>query len=670
MNARASNVLQHIISTKGQKMPFSPAKTFDNTNIYHSGFAGKFARDIRQVDISDKTKSKPFFPSKALSDSCYARIDKDSNGALLERAPLKVGTIPTQIRRPSLSMFDGGLNLPEKYKRDMTFTSIISGGWVGARLQFERFCDGTRKLNTSWTRRVKNIMCLDKRFEHLTTLKTPGIADIWFMPFRGSALPGGDSTNSFKNKFSGWKSSCLAATKLWEHIHSNYAENLSIYTCGGKEKVAYDKSQGDRLQSRLVCQQDQVEFQVAKPYVRNIEQYLFNDFLQPIKIGRAMQGFRFNTLLSPLLQHKYGFEFDWSGYDSTVNAEFIIAAFAWCRSLFEDSEEIDRAFCYFCASYVYKFMVTPDSNTFKVSRGCPSGSAWTTIINSVVNCLLIEDICANYGSFAGKPFNYMVAGDDGDILWDQVVNFKPENLIKWIKRRYDMDLEVTGVGPCISDDPNKSLSFNKKCYYWDNGFAQCTTVPKLLAKRLFPVSSSGSQASAFLTATEGQYYEILGHPDCKTILGVASAFSHDNVNAISIYDTVSLVTMTNSELYYSAQSERLYNRDIYSVDKIHPLEDEACWKEPVNTNFVANWLYDNTDIPRENFKLSTKSRLKWFQTKMGDPIPVSVLWRLLQRERIDVRTFGIPQKEIDFIYKIWCKYFTIDPANYDHRLAT
>jgi len=660
MSARSNLILKHIVTTKQVKAPYAPVKRFDHTEIVQNGFRGQHTYSQRTVQTNDNSKL-PDEPSDSMVQACYVNISPGSTGSLLKRAPLKVGKIPTKVSGPVINILQGNGKLPDHLHRDISGFNIVSGGFVGSKGQFESFCNGKAFIPKAWTRRIRNIESFDKRHNLTRTLLQPKRADIHFMPFKGSSLPGGDMTGSFTTKQEAWSTSAFTANRLWRVIHASPNHNVSIYTVGGRNKVVSDRP-GERLTSRMVCQQDIVEFMVAKPYVYPIEQEIFNNLISPIKVGKSLKGFRYMSLLKTLTWYPFGLEFDWKLYDSTVNPEYIVAAFAWCRSLFPESEEIDNAFCYFCQGYLHKYMVTADGNTFRVRRGTPSGSAWTTIINSVVNALLLEDICTHYGRFGGKEFDYIVAGDDGIIFWNEKFNFKSENLVKWVKERYDMDLEVTAVGPPISNDPNKSLTFNKKCFYWDGETAKVTTQPKLLAKRLFPLETHSANFIEYYNTLEGQTAEIVNHDDCLTIIKEFSACIHKVPDPESDWSVAQRSVMRNQMLFTTPHPEKLFNGYEYSVDKVDPLYNTVLWSQKVDMDIVENWLKDNT-IAFSRARVNKRARLRWLVSKTGPPTDVTVLWRLLILEKINPVNFNVPQELINKIYKQWKLWYNINPED-------
>lgn len=662
MAAKAKLLLDHLNELKfNPKAKYEPTTKFDNSQILQIGFKGVFVRDIKQISRKTIKSNNPYAPDKALIDACYCNIDPTSTGLLLNKAPLKTGVIPTVVYKPPISLVDANHTQPEEYIKPISGYNIVSGGWTGNREHFERFTRGKRFVNTVYKRRITNIKSLESRYNIKNALFRPKKADIFAVPFNGEAKPGGDMTNSFTNKASGWFTCTKAASILWDEIHRRPTPCVSIYTTGGKEKVNSYKDTGERIASRLIMQQDQVEFSLAKPYVKNIENFLFNEHNGPIVIGKSLTGIRYLQLLSKLTYNKFGVEFDWAKFDSTVSPEYAIAAFAWCRSLFEESDEIDNAFLYFCHGFLEKYVVTPDGKTFKLLRGMPSGTAWTTIINSVVNALLMEEIGSRYSPFIGKSFDYMVAGDDGNLLFDEVISFSPKRLVSWVKSKTDMDIEIIRIGEPISDNPDNSLSFNKRVLYRCGNEIKMTTQPALLSKRLFPTGKGSYSYKKLSDTLNGQFAEVINHPNARAVL--ASAMLSIKSTPFTIEESVSRIIMANEKLYENYVPEKLMGRDVYSSGKLQPFNDKWLFDTDIDVDYVENWLKDNT-IRYKRTQISPNSRLKWFISKMGVPSSVPALFNAMLRNSLPKDFNNIFRDDISFILKIWKKWYNVSPYGY------
>lgn len=655
MGARSSVYYQQIVENeKTGCKPVKAYKTFDNSKLRKFGFGTYLDLDDRKVPQNQQF-DKLGNPTQELIDACYMNIKPGSNSKYLGKACKKIGKVPTIVRKPDIQMVEASHNVQPKYQKAIMPFDIITGGFNGLKKQLVRFSEGLRGYTENFNQRIANIDNFDKRMSVVKPLMTPKKVDIYFTPFRGESNPGGDFLYVAKNKFQNWFTACFAAAGLWEAIHFDFYPCVSTYSLSGKDKVSGWKDETEWVQSRMICQQDQVEFATAKPYVRAIELFIFNAIGKPIVVGKSLKGFRYFELLRKLTWYPFGIEFDWSGYDSTVNPEYIIAAFAWCRSLFEESEEIDKAFVYFCHGYLDKYIVSQDGNLFKLFRGTPSGSAWTTVINSVVNALLMEQIGSKYSAFAGKHFDYIVAGDDGVLFFDHVTKFSHNKLTAWVKRKVDMDLEIVATGSPISDDPDLSLSFNKKVLYWDGDSVKPTTQPKLLVKRLLPSSRPSGSFESLLNTVFGQYSDIITDNTGLDVIGTISQYLFKDLSLRRKYDCMAAVEMKNNKLYFTTQPEKLYLNDEYSVDKCHPLKDEIVFDSSINIWYVVNWLKDNT-VHYWKAVVPKKERTKWLIAQMGPPICMSLLAKKLLVGRAP-SFYGLNQKKIVEIFNLWNNYF-------------
>jgi hypothetical protein len=130
-------------------------------------------------------------------------------------------------------------------------------------------------------------------------------------------------------------------------------------------------------------------------------------------------------------------------------------------------ETIDRFFLYFASSFIHKNIVTPGGYVFKVSKSVPSGSCWTTIIDSLVNWIVWCDVITNYPVFKrrGLTMNDVVlriGGDDFLLGFKKDVTFSVTKLRFWILKRHGMSLKASsGLRVLVSSDESRCASFYK-----------------------------------------------------------------------------------------------------------------------------------------------------------------------------------------------------------------
>lgn len=199
LGARAANLLRHIQSFNvegGQEHRLT--KTFDRTEIVSIPFGATSSVDKKVINAPKRHDS--YHGSKEMIDACYGDISPNCNGKLLGRAPLKVGAVPTEIRLATFGMRMASISLEDSHYDPVINVPVITGGWVGAKRQFERFTLGTFKLNTKYNKRLKNISKFNECCKIKAPPMSPKISDIYYAPLRGDSCPGSDVTNSWKKK--------------------------------------------------------------------------------------------------------------------------------------------------------------------------------------------------------------------------------------------------------------------------------------------------------------------------------------------------------------------------------------------------------------------------------------------------------------------------------------
>jgi len=622
--ARSCLYYRYYMSGKAQKdIKYSSVKKFDCTQVIKVFGGVKYKIDWRYIALNRSTFENPFTPPNSLVDACYADISEGANGVFICRAPFKTGIRPSSANKNKIYQAEASVSklMPERYRSSTIENVLLKGGWINALQQFQRFTSGRLTVLDSYLYNAQLVDNYFKRIKASPCFEPPTKMHMYFIPIKASALCGGETGNYFRNKSQGAASVLAAASKLWDVIHSKEHVNVSVYTLGGKQKAVKNKAIGVRVQARLLYQQDYVEFCVAKPYIKKIESFLFADDSNPIVIGKDTTGCRAMRLLKNFSHWGYNIEFDWSGWDSTVIADKIAAAFSVFRRMFPPSVEIDNAFVYFCDGLINKYTICPDGNFFKVTRGMPSGSGWTTIVNSMVNALIMEELLISYGPFVGLSSSYQVSGDDGNLFFDKKFKFSKTKLVRFCKRRFNMDIEITSVGPPISADPDKSATFNKMCLYWTNDRAEATVQPKALFNRFSILQKEGNEPRTFIDSVLGNIPQCIRHPLCHEVISAYwyffNMFEYPQLDPfVCSQEIVYSVQAATQRLFDSPKEERLLDNVDYDAQKVLPIDIIIADGKPPDDVFVENWLKDNT-LYYKNSKISNRSRHKYFERMMG-----------------------------------------------------
>jgi hypothetical protein len=145
------------------------------------------------------------------------------------------------------------------------------------------------------------------------------------------------------------------------------------------------------------------------------------------------------------LNHKYSwlYTFDWSKFDATASRAEIDMAFRVIKSCLSfPNMQSEYGFNLMVELFKYKKVVGPDGNIYTSNTGVPSGSNWTSIIDSIVNYFRIQYLFKILtGDFIEDLYTH---GDDGIAGFETYVSM------------YELSQEALKLGWILN--PDKSLS--------------------------------------------------------------------------------------------------------------------------------------------------------------------------------------------------------------------
>jgi len=132
---------------------------------------------------------------------------------------------------------------------------------------------------------------------------------------------------------------------------------------------------------------------------------------RPFAIG--LRSVEKGALISELTSRfRYVYSLDWSGFDASAPAFMVDDVFRMLRTHLDLDEEARDMWERFVSDFIHSRLLTPDGSIFQKHRGIPSGSAFTSLVGSVLNLLLMNYVLIRLTGAALKPDRVLIQGDD------------------------------------------------------------------------------------------------------------------------------------------------------------------------------------------------------------------------------------------------------------------
>jgi hypothetical protein len=118
---------------------------------------------------------------------------------------------------------------------------------------------------------------------------------------------------------------------------------------------------------------------------------------------------------------RYVYSVDWSQFDASISPSLINDMFRVVRSVLDLTDREDKLFWSYVNDFIHTRIVLPDGGVYQVHRGVPSGSAFTSLIDSMVNVYLMNYLWARLTGHTLSHNQLLVMGDDAVIASDEKV---------------------------------------------------------------------------------------------------------------------------------------------------------------------------------------------------------------------------------------------------------
>lgn len=109
---------------------------------------------------------------------------------------------------------------------------------------------------------------------------------------------------------------------------------------------------------------------------------------------------------------RYVYSLDFSKFDSTIPARMIDDAFRVARTHLDLDEKEMGVWRRYVNDFIHSRIIAPDGHVYQKHRGVPSGSAFTSIIDSIVNLILVSYMFEKITGHSLSHDRVLVMGDD------------------------------------------------------------------------------------------------------------------------------------------------------------------------------------------------------------------------------------------------------------------
>jgi hypothetical protein len=252
----------------------------------------------------------------------------------------------------------------------------------------------------------------------LGRVPAPSVRALDCVRVNGRAFPGIVSSDVGKSRKEVFAAAAEIAKFHYRMCSERFVPDCSLWGCGGREKPCQGVSPGDPLKSRLVLMPETPSAILESAFSQPLTEML-KRVKGDICIGRVMTNRGFQEVIGPLKDFDHVKAFDWSGFDTRVTERLIVAAFGVMRACFYgDDESLDNIFLRFLSHFLVKRVVVPGGWVYTVAQGVPSGSPFTSIVDSIVNWLVLVDLEITFGGVsAPSRCVRRVYGDDFLQAW-------------------------------------------------------------------------------------------------------------------------------------------------------------------------------------------------------------------------------------------------------------
>lgn len=337
------------------------------------------------------------------------------------QVPFKVGHSPQKVYYQDPRFWENMLDLGDEELCDVDLKDLarinISGSWPSQYQDFQKMCDPTPHACT-YDDLIKGVAVRSK-FLQLPYLRKPTLLDLDYVKTNPSANPGFLSSRFFGAKHKTADKYCLPiARALFLNSSHNLCADTSCWSVGGRNRLQKQNEDGP-LRSRFLLMPEAPNKIFGLAYAQPVYDALgiinWGDATNEIRIGGNDFHGNYYKWSDEILNKPYhdGKELDIKGHDLFTIEKSMVVAFGILRACYPDGEDVDRHFFFFMSGFIFKNVVVPGRFCYRVLKGIPTGSPFTSIIVSLVNWVNWSSTLVKYfGETAAEDSYVKVFGDD------------------------------------------------------------------------------------------------------------------------------------------------------------------------------------------------------------------------------------------------------------------
>lgn len=373
------------------------------------------------------------------------------NSVFLGRYPGRYGDRPTKIGLPTVSSLymSDILNSTFKVYYDLNKYAVVSGSFASNLEYFRKMSSRTRPdVGEGFIVRMEKIVPIVLKLLKIVELPAPGFDSVYSLKIKEEAFAGVRFSTFFnmKNKREAIDISLDLVKQFWVLASENNMCAPHIYGVGAREKRESDVSKDGPCNTRGVLAPELWFSLFEGIYSKPIERYFHCLKDHPLYLAQSFSHQGWLRYYNDIFGKKFVFEGDFKGYDCTLQQEHLILTFSILRLFYPKSTRIDNHFKFIMSSFISKNVVFPGGLCYKINKGLPSGSSFTSLVGSVCNLVILVDIIQTFCEFSDEEIlndlKFLICGDDFLVSSNIPKHIARDGLLEFCRNEHGVELKL------------------------------------------------------------------------------------------------------------------------------------------------------------------------------------------------------------------------------------